>query len=145
MSASVRPRRSVLYMPGANTRALEKARTLPADALIFDLEDAVAPAAKIEARGRIVQALLEGGWRAPTVTVRVNDWTTSWTYGDVAEVVGAAGRHIDALVLPKCASASQVQALDLLLTQVEHTAGLPIGRIGLELYTQTQIGEIGEG
>ena len=65
------------------------------------------------------------------VTVRVNGWESPWTYGDVIEVVTGAGAAIDALVLPKTQSAAQVQALDLLLTQVEHTAGLPVGRIGL--------------
>lgn len=130
--AKRRSRRTVLAVPGSSERFLAKSKTLGVDAVFLDLEDAVAPAAKIEARGRIVQALLEGGWRAPTVTVRVNDWTTSWTYGDVAEVVGAAGRHIDALVLPKVTCPEHVVALDLLLTQVERTFDLPVGGIGLE-------------
>ena len=93
----------------------------------------MAPAAKVESRSRIVAALQAGGWRAGLVTVRVNDWTTPWTYADVVEVVGNAGAHIDALVLPKVQSGDHVKALDLLLTQVEKGAGLPVGRIGLEV------------
>lgn len=129
----VRPRRTILAVPGSSDRFIEKSRTQPVDAVFLDLEDAVAPAAKVESRSRIVAALKSGGWRAGLVTVRVNDWTTPWTYADVAEVVGNAGAHIDALVLPKVQSGDHVKALDLLLTQVEKGAGLPAGRIGLEV------------
>lgn len=129
----VRPRRTILAVPGSSDRFIEKSRTQPVDAVFLDLEDAVAPAAKVESRSRIVTALKSGGWRAGLVTVRVNDWTTPWTYADVAEVVGNAGAHIDALVLPKAQSGDHVKALDLLLTQVEKGAGLPVGRIGLEV------------
>lgn len=124
-------RRTILAVPGSSDRFLAKARGLEADAVFLDLEDAVAPAAKADARGRIVRALAEE-WSASIVTVRVNDWTTQWTYADVVEVVGQAGAHIDALVLPKVRSAEHIVALDLLLTQVERTHGLPVGRIGIE-------------
>ncbi|MDR1808478.1 MAG: CoA ester lyase [Propionibacteriaceae bacterium] len=131
---NAKPRRTILAVPGSSDRFIAKSRTQPVDAVFLDLEDAVAPAAKAEARARIVGALNSGeGWRAGLVTVRVNDWTTPWTYLDVAEVVGQAGAHIDALVLPKCAGPEQVVALDYLLSQVEATAGLPVGRIGLEV------------
>lgn len=120
-------------MPGSSDRFIEKSRTQPVDAVFLDLEDAVAPAAKVESRSRIVAALNAGSWDAGLVTVRVNDWTTPWTYADVVEVVLGAGEHIDALVLPKVADAHHVKALDLLLTQVEREAGLPPGRIGLEV------------
>lgn len=124
-------RRTVLAVPGSSDRFLAKARGLAADAVFLDLEDAVAPVAKEEARARIVAALAEE-WAAPVVTVRVNDWTTAWTYADVIEVVGRAGARIDALVLPKVQCAEHIIALDLLLTQVERTAGLEVGRIGIE-------------
>lgn len=129
----LRPRRTILAVPGSSDRFIEKSRTQPVDAVFLDLEDAVAPAAKVESRARIVAALKSGPWDAGLVTVRVNDWTTPWTYADVAEVVGGAGEHIDALVLPKAQSADHVRALDLLLTQVEKSAGLPVGGIGLEV------------
>ncbi|MQA79414.1 MAG: CoA ester lyase [Streptosporangiales bacterium] len=110
---------------------IEKSRSLPVDEVFLDLEDAVAPGAKAEARATVVAALREGGWSGTRV-VRVNDWTTQWTYQDVVEVVGQAGAHLDALLLPKTASAAHVTALDLLLAQVETQAGLEVGRIGIE-------------
>lgn len=130
----------MLAVPGSSDRFIAKARTLEVDCLFLDLEDAVAPEAKVESRARIVDALHEGGFAAPLVTVRVNDWTTPWTYADVAEVVTGAGAHIDALVLPKAQSAAHVTALDLLLTQVERSAGLPVGRIGLEIQIEDAAG-----
>ena len=140
-TSTARVRRTVLAVPGSSDRFIAKARGLGVDALFLDLEDAVAPAVKAESRGRIVDALNDtAGFAAPTVTVRVNDWTTPWTYADVIEVVSGAGDHIDALVLPKCTDAAQVKALDLLLTQVEQAAGLPVGRIGLEVQIEDALG-----
>lgn len=111
------------------------------DGIFLDLEDAVAPAVKVESRQRIVDALLApSGFAARLVTVRVNGWESPWTYGDVIEVVSGAGAMIDALVLPKTTSAAQVKALDLLLTQVEHNAGLEVGRIGLEVQIEDALG-----
>jgi len=134
-------RRTVLAVPGSSDRFIAKARGLGVDALFLDLEDAVAPPVKVESRQRIVAALTSpDGFAAPLVTVRVNGWESPWTYGDVIEVVTGAGAHIDALLLPKTQSAAQVQALDLLLTQVEHTAGLPLGRIGLEVQIEDAVG-----
>ena len=75
---TIRPRRSALYMPGSNARALEKARSLPADVLIFDLEDAVAPALKAQARAQVLAALREGGYGSREVVVRVNGDSTPW-------------------------------------------------------------------
>ena len=121
----------MLAVPGSSDRFLTKALGMEVDAVFLDLEDAVAPPAKSEARGRIVE-YLHREWAAPTVTVRVNDWTTEWTYADVIEVVAGAGGRIDALVLPKVQGADHVRALDLLLTQVERTHHLPVGRIGIE-------------
>ncbi|NNG18421.1 CoA ester lyase [Naumannella sp. ID2617S] len=130
-AAATQVRRTVLAVPGSSDRFLTKARGLQVDAVFLDLEDAVAPAAKAEARGRIVRALAEQ-WRAPLLTVRVNDWSTEWTYADVIEVVSGAGERIDALVLPKVRSRDDVVALDLILTQVERVHGLEVGRIGIE-------------
>ncbi|PFG17292.1 citrate lyase subunit beta/citryl-CoA lyase [Propionicimonas paludicola] len=135
------PRRTILAVPGSSDRFIDKARTLGVDGLFLDLEDAVAPAVKVESRRRIVDALLApAGFTARLVTVRVNGWESPWTYGDVIEVVTGAGAMIDALVLPKTTSAAQVKALDLLLTQVEHNAGLEVGRIGLEVQIEDAVG-----
>jgi citrate lyase subunit beta/citryl-CoA lyase len=136
----MRARRSCLAVPGSNVRMLDKARTLPADHVFLDLEDAVAPLAKADARANVVAALREGGWDGRTRAVRVNDLTTPWTYRDVIDVVEGAGEHVDCLVLPKVRDAGQVTWLDTLLTQIEKTLGLPIGGIGLELQIETARG-----
>lgn len=140
-SRPYRSRRTVLAVPASNERFIDKSRTLGVDAVFLDLEDAVAPAVKDAARGTVISALTTGqGWHAGTVTVRVNDWTTPWTTVDTTEVVTAAGQFVDALVLPKVADADQVRALDLVLTQAEQRAGLPVGRIGLELQIEDAVG-----
>lgn len=128
----LRPRRSCLAVPGSNPRFLEKAQGLPADQVFLDLEDACAPLAKPEARHTIVKFLNEGDWTGKTRVVRVNDWTTEWTYRDVITVVEGAGPNLDCVMLPKVQDAQQVQALDMLLTQIEKSVGLDVGRIGIE-------------
>jgi len=127
-----RPRRTCLSVPGSSDKMIEKAKQLAADEVFLDLEDAVAPDAKAEARARVASALAEPGWAGQLRGVRVNDWTTPWTHADVIEVVAAAGAHLDLVVLPKVTDASHVVALDLLLTQLETVHGLPQGRIGVE-------------
>ena len=87
---NIRPRRSVLYVPGANERALEKARSLPADALILDLEDSVAPEAKMEARERVIAAVRSGGYGRHELIIRVNAIETPWGADDLKAAVGAA-------------------------------------------------------
>jgi citrate lyase subunit beta/citryl-CoA lyase len=111
---------------------IDKARNLPVDQVFLDLEDACAPLVKPEARKNIVAALNEGGFGDRVRVVRVNDWTTPWTYRDVVEVVEGAGANLDCIMLPKVQSADQVVALDLLLTQIETTMGYEVGRIGIE-------------
>jgi citrate lyase subunit beta / citryl-CoA lyase len=140
--AELRSRRSNLAVPGSNPRFLEKAKGLPTDQVFLDIEDAVAPLAKPEARKNIVAALNEGGWGERIRTVRVNDWTTEWTYRDVVEVVEGAGANLDCIMLPKVADAGQVRALDLLLTQIERANGLEVGRIGIEAQIETAQGLI---
>jgi citrate lyase beta subunit len=118
MSKTVRPRRSVLYMPGANTRALEKARTLPADALIFDLEDAVAPDAKDAARSNVVLAAASKGYGKREVVIRCNGLGTPWGEADIAAIAGSGA---DAILVPKVESAAEVTHVVSLLD----TAGAP--------------------
>ena len=113
MTAPIRPRRSVLYMPGSNARALEKARSLPADGLIFDLEDAVAPDAKEAARGLVLDALSHGGYGGREILLRVNGPATIWGQDDL---VAAARSGAHGVLLPKVESAEQVQQADALLT-----------------------------
>lgn len=108
MSEALRPRRSVLYMPGANERALEKAKAIPADALILDLEDAVAPDAKPEARDRVCAAASSGDYGAKEIAIRINGIGTQWHLDDVA---AAAASGPDAIVVPKVNSADEVAQL----------------------------------
>ncbi|MDQ1719362.1 MAG: citrate lyase subunit beta / citryl-CoA lyase [Pseudonocardiales bacterium] len=142
MTESLRPRRSCLAVPGSNPRFLEKAKGLPADQVFLDIEDAVAPLAKPDARKNIVAALNEGGWGNKIRAVRVNDLTTSWTYRDVIEVVEGAGQNLDCIMLPKVQSAAQVEWLDMLLTQIEKTMGLEVGKIGIEAQIENAQGLI---
>ena len=121
---------------------LDKARGLPVDQVFMDIEDAVAPIAKPEARGHIVTALNEGGYDGKVRTVRVNDWTTQWTYADVVEVVEGAGPNLDCIMLPKVQTAEQIVALDLLLTQLEKSNGFEVGRIGIEAQIENAMGLI---
>lgn len=133
MDFRYRPRRTCLSVPGSNPKMIEKAKRLPADEVFLDLEDAVAPDAKSAARTRVGAALASPGWVGQLRGVRVNDWTTPWTYTDVIDVVSAAGAHLDVIVLPKVTDAVGVHALDLLLTQLERSHGLPVGRIGIDV------------
>ena len=109
---ALRPRRSALYMPGTNARALEKARSLDADCLLLDLEDAVAPDTKAEARVQICEALREGGYGAHELVVRINALDTAWGLDDVAalkDLPQAARPH--AILAPKISTAEQIDAL----------------------------------
>ncbi|MBB1011287.1 citrate lyase subunit beta/citryl-CoA lyase [Dietzia kunjamensis] len=135
-----RPRRTVLAVPGSSVKMIDKARGLPVDEVFLDLEDAVAGPAKEEARQNVVAALNGGDFAAPTVVVRVNAWDTEYTVRDVTEIVGRAGARVDALLLPKARSAAEVVALDLVLTQVEKAAGLPVGHIGIEAQIEDALG-----
>ncbi|WP_326545728.1 CoA ester lyase [Mycolicibacterium sp. ND9-15] len=136
MENRYRPRRTVLSVPGSSAKMVEKAKTLSVDEVFLDLEDAVAPEAKAEARTRVATALAEPGWAGQLRGVRVNDWTTPWTYADIIEVVSTVASSpaaaLDIVVLPKVADATHIYALHLLLSQLETTHGLPVGGIGIE-------------
>ncbi len=119
---TVRPRRSVLYLPGSNARALEKARTLAADGLILDLEDAVAPSAKAAARAQVLAALAAGGFGPRERIVRVNGAGTPWGLDDLA---AAARSGADAVCLPKVERAEEVRAADRALAA--HGAPIELG------------------
>lgn len=113
MAVLNRPRRSVLYMPGARARALEKARDLPADALILDLEDAVPPAEKGTARELVVQAVCDGGYGEREIIIRVNGEDTEWGEADLA---AAAAAGPDAILIPKVENAEMLlRAVDAIV------------------------------
>lgn len=108
MTTEIRPRRSVLYMPGANERALEKAKSIDADALILDLEDSVAPDSKEQGRANVVAAVQSGEYGHRELAIRVNSIGTQWHDDDVK---AASGAGPDAILVPKVASAEQVRSI----------------------------------
>lgn len=120
----IRPRRSILYLPGSNARALEKARTLPVDGLILDLEDAVAPEAKEAARAQLAEAIRAGGFGRREIIVRVNGLDTPWGRDDVAAVARLGG--VDAVLFPKIQSPQDVHAAVAALDAAGAPADLPI-------------------
>ena len=105
---TVRPRRSVLYMPGSNARAIEKARTLPVDGIILDLEDAVAPSAKEAARTQVVKAVKAGGFGRREVFIRINALDTPWSVDDLT---AAAQAGPDAILVPKVTTIEQLDMI----------------------------------
>jgi citrate lyase subunit beta / citryl-CoA lyase len=121
--AAVRPRRSVLYMPGSNARALDKARALPADGLILDLEDAVAPEAKATGRAQIAATLKQGGYGGRELIVRINGLDTPWGVEDLAMVATSAAH---AILIPKVESAKVVQEVEKRLAANSAPASLSI-------------------
>lgn len=123
MNKNIRPRRSALYMPGSNARALEKGRSLPADVLIMDLEDAVAPSAKVEARSLILEALESDGYNHKEIVIRVNGLDTPWGYDDL---IMAARSKADAILLPKVESADTIRRVESILRAVEAPESLAI-------------------
>ena len=112
MMVAVRPRRSVLYMPGSNPRALQKARTLACDGVILDLEDSVAPGAKADARAQVLAALAEGGYGGRELIVRANGLETPWGRDDLV-AIAQSGAH--AALLPKVESADAVRRAEAVL------------------------------
>ncbi len=120
---SIRPRRSVLYMPGSNARALEKARTLPADALILDLEDAVAPDAKELARQQVCEAVKAKGFGKREIIVRINALSTPW--GE-ADLTAAAAAQPDAILVPKISTPADLHAIEERLARHHSARGTAI-------------------
>ena len=112
MTTQMRPFRSVLYIPGSKDRALDKARSLPVDAIIFDLEDAVSPESKIEARGTLKAALDQGGYGNRYKIIRINGLDTEWGAEDIAALLDAPA---DAILVPKVNSAADIDAVKTLL------------------------------
>ena len=132
----IRPRRSVLYMPGSNARALEKARALPADALILDLEDAVAPDAKELARAQVCEAVSARGFGRREVAIRINALTTACGAADLA---AAAKAQPDAILIPKVSSPA-----DLALVE-QHLTGTPGASIALWAMMETPLAILNAG
>ena len=122
-ASAIRPRRSVLYMPGANERALEKAKTLPADSLILDLEDAVAPEAKLEARERVCAMVKAGGYGPRELVIRINGLDTEWGGGDLEAAVTARPH---AILAPKVVEGADIAKLEALMIAAQAQADLQL-------------------
>ena len=135
------PRRSCLSVPGSSEKMLGKAPDLGADMVFLDLEDAVAPLEKEAARDKVVKAINDLDWGDTVLCVRVNAWDTKWTYRDVIHVVENSSERLDEIMLPKVQSAADVQALDMLLTQIEETTGRK-SQVGIEPQIETARGLI---
>lgn len=143
-SVAARParlRRSCLAVPGSNPRMMEKAAAVETDQLFLDLEDAVAPAEKVNARRLVAEALRTVDYGDTVVTVRVNDATTRWQYGDIIEIVSGGWERLDCLMIPKVQDAGQMWFVENLLTQLEEDLGID-KRIGLEVQIETGTGSV---
>ncbi len=131
--------RSELAVPGSNVRFLEKATQSPADIIVFDLEDSVAPDEKPGARRNVIEAIKSLDWGGRTLSVRINGLDTAYMYRDVIDVVEQAGDRLDLIMVPKAGTAADVYAVDMLLTQIEAAMGLG-KRIGIEILIETALG-----
>lgn len=136
---TARLNRSELAVPGSNTKFLEKAASSPADVVFLDLEDAVAPDDKEQARKNIIQALNDLDWGKRTMSVRINGLDTHYCYRDVVDVVEQAGHKLDLIMIPKVGTAADVYAIDMLLTQIEAAKGYT-HKIGIEMIIETALG-----
>ena len=133
MTRPFRLRRSELSTPGTSMKMMAKAAASAADLVFLDLEDAVAPGDKVEARKPIVEALNRLDWGTKTRAVRINSTGTVWCHDDLVEVVAGAGANLDVIIIPKVKAPRDVWFVDTLLNQMEMKLGLPIGKIGIEI------------
>ena len=138
MADNARLHRSELAVPGTNLRAMEKAPTLGADVVFLDLEDAVAPDDKEQARANVIEALGTHDWSSTAVSVRINGLDTHWCYRDIVDVVEARGEVLDTVLVPKVGSASDVEFVATLLDQIEQRNGWPT--IGIHILIETAKG-----
>ena len=137
--AAGRLNRSELAVPGSQPEMFEKAAKLDVDVIFLDLEDAVAPDEKEQARKNIIKALNEIDWGKKSMSVRINGLDTHYMYRDVVDVVEQAGERLDMIMIPKVGTASDVYAVDMMVTQIEDAKGLQ-KRIGFEHIIETALG-----
>ena len=140
--ADTTSRRSTLAVPGSNQRMLDKARSLATDAVFLDLEDSVSPVAKDLARDQVVTALVTGGYRQHSISVRVNARATSWCLPDLEAIVSQAPGTFDCIIMPKVQSVDDIIWMAAQLSRLEMTANLPQGGIGIEVQIEDALGLI---
>jgi citrate lyase subunit beta / citryl-CoA lyase len=131
--ASKRLRRSELSTPGHSPKMIAKAAASDADLVFLDLEDSVVASEKVAARSNIIHGLNTLDWGNKTRAVRINPVSTQWCHGDLIDIVSAAGRNLDVIIIPKVLAPRDVWFVDDLLTQLETWNGLEVGRIGIEV------------
>ncbi len=134
-----RARRSCLSVPGSSPKMLGKAPGLPADEVFMDLEDSVAPLAKEEARGNVIDALKNNDWSGKVVVVRINSIDTQWAADDLKTIVENAGQYLDCIMIPKVQNAHEVWFVDHMLRMIETNVGLD-KRVGIEAQIETARG-----
>ncbi|MCG8509828.1 MAG: CoA ester lyase, partial [Rhodospirillales bacterium] len=137
--STARLNRTEFAVPGSNPKFLEKASTSDADVVFLDLEDAVAPDDKVQARKNVVEALNDLDWSGKAVSVRINGLDTHYMYQDVIDIIEQAPGKLDLIMIPKVGTASDVYALDMLVSQIEAACGIE-KRIGFELIIETALG-----
>ncbi len=139
--ARSRLQRSELAVPGSSPKMFEKALNSDADYVFLDLEDAVSPNDKVDARANVVKALNEINWRdkGKTISVRINSLDTHYMYSDLVELVEQAGKNIDTILVPKAGTASDVYMVDCLLSQIETNKKIK-NKIGIECLIETALG-----
>ena len=137
--ATARLNRSELAVPGSSPQFFEKAAKSAADVIFLDLEDAVAPDDKAQARKNIIEALNDLDWGDKTLSVRINGLDTHYMYRDVVDVIEQGGERLDMIMIPKVGTAADVYALDMLVTQVEDAVGRK-KKIGFEMIIETALG-----
>jgi malyl-CoA/(S)-citramalyl-CoA lyase len=137
--AKARLNRSELAVPGSNPKLFEKAATSAADVVFLDLEDAVAPDEKAQARKNVIPAINEINWGSKTLSVRINGLDTHFMYRDVVDVMEQGGERLDLIMIPKVGTPADVYAVDMLVTQIE-AAKRRKKRIGFELIIETALG-----
>ncbi len=137
--APARLNRSELAVPGSSPKFLQKAAESDADMVFLDLEDAVAPDDKEQARKNIIEALNDLDWSSKTVSVRINGLDTHYCYRDVVDIVEQAGDKLDLIMIPKAGTAADIYAIDMLVTQIEAAKGYST-KIGFEMIIETALG-----
>ena len=137
--APARLNRSELAVPGSNPKLFKKAAESDADVVFLDLEDAVAPDDKAQARKNIIKALNEVDWGSKTMSVRINGLDTHYMYRDVIDIIEQGGERLDLIMIPKAGTAADIYAVDMLVTQAEEAVGRK-KRIGFEMIIETALG-----
>ena len=141
--ARQRLQRSELAVPGSNPALFEKAAASNVDYVFLDLEDAVAPGDKVQARRNVIEGLCDIDWRGlgKTISVRINGIDTHYMYRDVVDVVEQAGEHLDTILIPKVGVPADVYMVDAMVSQIEEATGLT-GKIGIEALIETTLGMV---